>query len=441
MNPNEMTATTAAKLIRSGELASRALIESCLARIDAREVEISAWAFLDPELALSQADAADRVISEGGNPGPLHGVPVGIKDIIDTADMPTEHGSALFVGRRPREDAAAVAALRAAGAVILGKTVTTELANTNPAATKNPHNLEHTPGGSSAGSAAGVADFHMPLALGTQTGGSVIRPASFNGIYGLKPTRGLIPRRGTLLQSHTLDTIGVYGRCIEDLALVTDPLSIPDPTDAEGFEGVRPGLIEALEKTDDASPRFAFLKTPAWDAATHEAQVAIQGFAKGLEDACISIDLDPPFDRVCTYQEVVMAAENDHFYGSWLREQPDKFSPMLSARLEASRSVRTSDYIEALRARDTLYDQVNDVLGRVDAILCLSAPGPAPQGFATTGNAIFNGLWTYLGVPCLSLPLLEVGGMPLGVQLIGARGGEAALLQAGVKLERLINSA
>jgi len=227
--PNELTATEASRLMASGALSAEELVRACLARIAERDGDVRAWEYIDPDYAIEQARNADRERASGKAVGPLHGVPVGIKDIIDTADMPTENGSAIFRGRRTNHDAACVAALRAAGAVILGKTVTTELANIAPSKTRNPHDLEYSPGGSSAGSGAAVGDHQVPLALGTQTGGSVIRPASFNGIYGLKPTLGYIPRGGVLLQSHTLDTVGVYGRSVEDLGLISDALSAYDP--------------------------------------------------------------------------------------------------------------------------------------------------------------------------------------------------------------------
>ena len=244
---NELTAVEAAARIRDGALSAEALTQACLERIRAREDDVRAWAFLDEEHALAQARERDADLARGQGAGPLHGLPVGIKDIIDTADMPTENGSPIFRGRRTNHDAACVAALRDAGAVILGKTVTTELANVHPNKTRNPHDLEHSPGGSSSGSAAGVADFHVPLALGTQTGGSVIRPASFCGIYGLKPTLGCISRSGVLLQSHSLDTVGVYGRCVDDLGLIAGCLSARDPADAASYPRSRTDLLSVLQ--------------------------------------------------------------------------------------------------------------------------------------------------------------------------------------------------
>lgn len=426
---NELTASEAANKIANGDISAEQLMQACLDRVAEREGDVRAWAYIDPEYALAQARRADEELKSGKSVGPLHGVPVGIKDVIDTADMPTQNGSALFEGRRTNHDAACVAALRGAGAIIMGKTVTTELANLNPSKTRNPHNLEHTPGGSSAGSGAGVADFHMPLALGTQTGGSVIRPASFNGVYALKPTLGLIPRGGVLMQSHTLDTVGVYGRSLDDIALIGDVLSIHDPDDAQSFSGSRASLREVSEQASPTTPRLAFLKTPAWDHAEPEAQQAIEDVAKSLGDQCRLEELPSPFDQVVDFHSTIIAVEDLAYYGKFLDEQPELLSANIKRRLGDAQQVRGDTYVNALLARETIYGSLEKLLNSYDAILCLSSAGPAPHGFETTGNAIFNGLWTYLGVPCVSLPRLTVRDMPMGVQLVGMRGDEGRLLR------------
>jgi Asp-tRNA(Asn)/Glu-tRNA(Gln) amidotransferase A subunit family amidase len=437
---NELTATEAVAGMARGDFSAADLMQACLDRVAEREDDVRAWAYIDPERAMAEARAADAARERGETLGPLHGLPVGIKDIIDTADMPTESGSALFEGRRPNADATSVAALRAAGAVIMGKTVTTELANTNPSKTRNPHNLEHTPGGSSAGSGAGVADFHMPLAVGTQTGGSVIRPASFNGVYGLKPTLGLIPRGGALLQSHTLDTLGVYGRSLEDLALITDSLSIPEPQDPHSYDGGRGSLLAALEQPGPSRPRFAFVETPAWDRADAGAQAAITDVARRLGDACIKETPPSPFDRILDLHGAIFAGENAHYYGGFLRDRPELLSDKIRARLKDSYDIPARDYIEALNEREVINDAIEGLLTRYDAILCLPATGPAPRGFETTGDAAFNSPWTYLGVPCVSLPRLTVDGMPLGVQLVGGRGAEGRLLRTARWLDGFLAS-
>lgn len=432
---NEMTASEAARVLASGEASAEEMMRACLDRVAAREETVRAWAFLDPDLALANARAADGHRKAGNALGPLHGVPVGIKDIIETADMPTENGSDLYRGQRTGRDAECVARLRNAGAVIMGKTVTTELANTCPSKTRNPHNPEHSPGGSSAGSGAAVADFHVPLALGTQTGGSVIRPGSFNGIHALKPSLGLIPREGVLMQSHTLDTVGVYGRSVEDLALIANSLSAFDASDAFSFGGARQDLVSAAE-LDGPAPRFAFLETPAWPEAAPAARDAIEKAVDGLGTRCVRESLPSPFERIVAFHGTVMASEMLAYYGPDAETSPDKVSDMLKDRLAAAREVAAGDYVAALLARGPINEALAALLDRYDAVLCLPATGPAPRGFATTGSAIFNGLWTYLGVPCVTLPRLSVDGLPLGVQLVGKPGEDGKLLRTARRLDR-----
>jgi len=416
------------RFLRSGEMSAEDYVKACLDRIAAREEEVQAWVHIDPEHALAQARAADDLRREGKGLGPLHGLPVGIKDIIDTADMPTQNGSPVFAGYQPRDDAFCVSALRAAGAIIMGKTVTTELATLTPNKTRNPHNTAHTPGGSSSGSAAAVADRMIPLALGTQTGGSVIRPASFCGIYGLKPTLGLISRRGVTLQAHTLDTVGVYGRSLEDLALIADALSAHDPDDPVSYPRGRTSLSQILAGTVPAPPLFAFCRTPAWEQADAATREAFETFAARLGDRVqeVALPLEDAFSR---HQPAVQAAENAAYYGPLLARAPQAISPGLTARIEAGAKVPAKDYITAVNARETHYAAVEQVLQRHAAILTPASPGPAPKGLGSTGSPIFNGVWTYLGVPCVTLPLLEADGMPFGVQLVGMRRDEGRLLR------------
>jgi Asp-tRNA(Asn)/Glu-tRNA(Gln) amidotransferase A subunit family amidase len=424
---NKLDATTAASGLAAGDFTAEQLMQDCLARVGLRDADVRAWAHIDSDYALQMARAADLLAPH--QRGPLHGLPVGIKDIIDTADMPTEHGSPAFAGRRPTIDAQCVTLLRAAGAIIMGKTVTTELANTNPSKTRNPHNLEHTPGGSSSGSGAGVADFQVPLALGTQTGGSVIRPASFNGIYGLKPTLGLMPRAGVLLQSHTLDTVGVYGRSLQDLALITDCISSPDSSDPQSYLGMRTSLRDAYKKPLAIAPRLAFLKTLAWEETHQGAKAAIEDLADSLGEHCESATLASPYERILELHAAVFGAENAHYYGGHFISRPDTMSDKLRTRMAASFDLPARHYIDALNQREVIYGALESLLAGYDAILCLSATGPAPRGFDTTGSPAYNSPWTYLGVPCISLPRLTVESLPLGVQLVGTRGAEAQLMR------------
>ncbi|HEU4379263.1 MAG TPA: amidase [Hyphomicrobiaceae bacterium] len=431
-----LTAAEAAASIAKGEITSEALVGACLDRIAALEPQVQAWAFLDRERALEQAKAADDARRSGKGIGPLHGVPVGIKDIIDTGDMPTENGSPYCKGRQPEKDAACIAALRSAGAVILGKTVTTELATHVPSRTRNPRNLEHTPGGSSAGSAAAVACDMVPLALGTQTKGSVIRPASFCGIYGLKPTFGTIPRTGVLAQALSLDTIGVYGRSIEDVALIADVLNIYDDRDAASFAGSR-GRMRATAMEDwSLPPMFAFVKTDAWskaDASTHEAYGEL---VEQLGGQVHEISIDATCERASNACKIIQDVELSLHFGPIFDRAPDKIATSLGAQIEEGRRVRGVDYLAALEARQACLDTLQEIFLDYGTILTPPARGVAPKGFGSTGDPIFCGLWTYLGVPAVTVPLLEVDGLPLGVQLVGAPRDDARLLRTARSLLR-----
>ena len=436
VDPLGLTATETVARIASGDLSSESLTRACLDRIAEREPQIQAWTFLDREHALAQARAADEARRQGKGIGPLHGLPVGIKDIIDTADMPTESGCAALKGRRPRKDAACVAALRRAGAVIVGKTITTELAAYTPAATRNPRNLEHTPGGSSSGSAAAVADGMVPAALGSQTGGSVIRPAAFCGIHGFKPTFGVIPRTGMLTQAHSLDTVGVMGRSVEDLALLADALQAFDAHDPASLATSRPHLLATATEDWPLAPVFAFVKTHAWtgaDAATHE---AFGELVEALGGQVEEISLDHTIERGVAAAMTVQSAELAFHFGPLLDRAPEMISQPLAERIENGRSVRGIAYIAALQAREELHAGVEEVLSQHGTILTPAAPGVAPAGLGSTGNAVFCRFWTYLGVPAVTLPLLEADGMPMGVQLIGARGDDGRLLRTARWLAR-----
>jgi len=436
----DLTATEALKQIRAGSLTSLGLIEACLERIAAREPELQAWQYLDPEHARAQASACDATMAAGGPLGPLHGLPVGIKDIIDTADMPTESGTPHFKDRQPNGDARCVAILREAGAVIMGKTVTTELAALAPSKTRNPVNSAHTPGGSSAGSGAAVGGNMIPLALGTQTGGSVIRPASFCGVYGLKPTVGFIPRAGVTLQSHTLDTVGVYGRSLDDLALIADAMSEQEPGDAFSYPRSASSLVEGLTSNASGTLKLAAWKTPNWETADTATQAAFEAFAASLGSKCHEVEI-PAAAEISIDHKTIQAAENAHYYGPLYDKDASLLTDDLRVRLEAAFGISAREYLGAVERRDVHYAAISNVLDSHDAILCLSSAGPAPQGYKSTGDPIFNGLWTYMGTPCISLPLLTVGHMPVGVQLVGKRREERKLLQTARTLEALVNAA
>jgi Asp-tRNA(Asn)/Glu-tRNA(Gln) amidotransferase A subunit family amidase len=351
--------------------------------------------------------------------------------------MPTENGTPFFKGHQPERDSRCVALLREAGAVIMGKTVTTELAALAPSKSRNPVNSAHTPGGSSAGSGAAVGSNMVPLALGTQTGGSVIRPGSFCGVYALKPTVGFIPRRGVTLQSHTLDTVGVYGRSVEDLALIGDALCRHEPGDAFSYPRATSQLLETLTGDVVRSAKLAFWKTPNWDLAEDKAKSEILEFARRLGKNCVEVEI-PKAQNVSIDHKVIQASENAHYYGPLYDKDKMLFTDDLRGRMEEAFKITAREYLGAVERRDQHYAAVSEVLDEHDAILCLASAGPAPRGYSSTGNPIFNGLWTYLGVPCITLPLIAIDGMPMGVQLVGKRREEAKLLQIAKWLEGCI---
>lgn len=441
-NPAELGLSRAAAAIRDGELKSAALVRACLDRIEAVDAGIGAFAALDPDYAMRQAEMADRARTAGTGIGPLHGVPIGVKDVIDTQDLPTEHGSPIFAGRRPTMDAFAVSCLRAAGAVILGKTTSTELALLTPSAVRNPIDRERSPGGSSAGSAAAVASHMLPAALGTQTAGSVLRPASYCGIHGFKPTFGLVSRRGVLMQSHTLDTLGVLTRSIEDAALLVDCMAAHDPDDDTGAPLTsRPRLSSIAASEPPLPPLFAFVKTSAWATADPRMREAFAELVDVLGPDRI-VEIEAPFlADVIEWQRIVQLAENAAYYGPLLDRYPGQLSKGLTERLTLGAAVPVRQYLEAQRSRSEGYAGVNRILEHYTAILTPAAPGPAPKlEEGITGSPIFNGLWTYLGVPAISLPLLEVDGLPVGVQLVGARNDDGRLLRSALWLERHLAS-
>jgi len=417
-----LTASEAAARLAAGTLTAEALIRDCLDRVRAR-AEVKAWVWLDPEQALAQARAVDRA----GRPGLLAGVPVGIKDVIDTVDMPTEHGSPIYRGNRPFADAACVALIRAAGGVILGKTVTTEFANRDPRETVHPHNPVHTPGGSSSGSAAAVADFQVPVGLGTQTGGSTIRPAAFCGVIGYKPSFGEFSRVGIKMQCHNLDTLGVICRGLDDVALMRAVLL------AQDLHGVDRSF---------AAPRIGFCRTPAWDHADADTQALLERTASRLaaagalvrEVAVTPADILDHHRRIFEFE----AARN---YAYEYEVHGDKLSPALrDGLLTPGRVLPLSAYIEAIETAEAFRGRLDDQFAEFDVLLAPSAVGEAPEGLGSTGDPRFNAIWTLAWTPCLTMPAgTGHKGLPLGIQLVGQRFRDEALLDAAAWVEAWLN--
>ncbi|WP_088348125.1 MULTISPECIES: amidase [Rhodomicrobium] len=425
----QLTAVQMAAEIHAGNCRSEELVAACLSVIAEREETVGAWTHLDAEQALAQARNADLERSSGRPVGPLHGVPFAAKDIFDTADMPTEYGSPLFSGRQPLRDAAAIARLREAGAVLIGKTVTTEFAVYHPGKTRNPHNPERTPGGSSSGSAAAVAAHMVPFALGTQTNGSVIRPASFCGVYGLKPTFGLISRTGVLTQSPPLDTPGIFARSIEDLAVAADMLSAYDPEDAGMYPRSRGSHYRTAIAEPPLPPVLGFVKSPVWDRAEAGTKAAFEELADALGAHCEEVALPDGFASAIEWHGHIMLADLARHFGPLAERSGDAMSERLRGMIDQGRHVTAVQYNNARDQAARLAERFEDLFNRYGAILTPATSGPAPLGLGATGDPIFCTLWTYLGVPALSLPLLEVDAMPVGVQLIGARREDARLLR------------
>ena len=425
-----LSLTQAAADIREGRITSAELVADCLKRVNEVEATVQAWAFLDRDHAMQQAEAADLYRKQGKALGSLHGVAIGVKDIFDTGDMPTELGSPLWAGRTPRRDAAVVARLRAAGAVIMGKTVTTEYAYFQPGKTTNPHDAGRTPGGSSSGSAAAVAAHMVPAAIGSQTNGSVIRPAAFCGVVGFKPTHGLIPRTGALLLSRTLDHVGVFARTVEDVALLAETLVGFDEADPDTRPLARPPLAAVAGSEPPLPPRFAFVRSPAWEHAEPETREAFAELVQALGEAVAEVELGASFARAVEMHHTIMEVEMAHNLHRDYEKGGDRFSAVLRKLIERGRRHAAVDYAAAVAGIPLLNRALEPVFDEFDAIVTPAAPGEAPRGLGTTGDPIFCTTWTYLGTPAVTLPLLgSAAGMPLGVQLVGRRDGDARLLR------------
>ncbi|RJR41668.1 MAG: amidase [Desulfobacteraceae bacterium] len=431
------TAAALAGAIRAGELTVEEAVRASLDRIEQVEHEVEAWAFLDRDYAFEQARRADRLLRDGRPIGPLHGVPVGIKDIFDTADMPTEYGTILHAGRRPTEDSTVVSLLRQAGAIVLGKTVTTELAVFSPGKTRNPHDARRTPGGSSSGSAAAVAAGMVPLAVGTQTNGSVIRPASYCGVVGYKPTYGFISRRNVLRQSPPLDQVGVFSRTVEDAALLARCLMAFDDRDPAMHPAARPDLVRAAALESSPAPRFAFVRTPVWDQAAEDTRHAFAELCERLGPQVEEVTLPPAFERCVEWHRTIMEADFAKNFALEYSRGKEHISSILRQMIERGAKVLATDYNRAVEEIPVLNKLMAEVLAPFDAILTPGTMSVAPLGLEATGSPIFCTIWSLCGAPAISLPILRgEEGMPIGAQLVAGRGADAQLLRAAGWLER-----
>lgn len=417
--PESLSLAEAAAAIRMGSITSELLMESYLQRINKRDATVGAWAQLDVEKALAMAREKDTQDCMG----PLHGVPIGVKDVIDTAGMATRYGSPIYDNHVPALDAACVASLRKAGAIIIGKTVTAEFATYHPGRTANPLNPKHTPGGSSSGSAAAVADFQVPAALGTQTAGSVVRPASFCGVIGFKPSKDRYRTDGVLDTSTHLDTLGFFVRCIDDAKLLDAVLAEVQEADAQAKE----------------FPVIGICRSPAWSTATAEMKDCLDQAGRRLKNQGAriqSVELAGVFSKLGAAQSLIHAREAADFLGPIVDRNVSQASAALIDFIQLGRGFPEADYLQALELQRDCSSQFEDAIEGVDVLLTPAASGTAPAGLAATGSPDFCRIWTALGVPCISFPVAAATNqLPLGLQLVGRMNQDRQLLQMAAKIQ------
>ena len=419
VSPNELSAIAAAREIAAGRLTAEALARACLDRVAAREGEVRAFSALDADAILEAARQLDR----GPSRGPLHGLPIGVKDVLDTADLPTQMGSSIYDGYRTRADAAVVAASRNAGGIVFGKTVTCEFAGMAPRGTRNPHALDRTPGGSSSGSAAAVADFMLPLAFGTQTGGSILRPASFCGIIGYKPTYGLFSRQGLKFAAESLDTIGLFAREIEDVSLFADALLR------------RP----ALDAPPVTAPRIGLCRTYLWDSkASPASREAVENAARRAELAgaqVIEFDLPHGFEDLSVAREIINDVERARSLAWEWRSHRNEISPQLARSVESGLKTDHDTYVRHLRRAEELRARFAEITEGLDGLIAPAVNDEAPLGLDYAGDPALQGLWTLLHVPTLAMPAsFGPNRMPVAVQVVGRRDEDRKLLSLAVWL-------
>lgn len=427
----ELTALALRDWLAEGKMGVETFVDHQLAFARAADERIHAFASLDERVVRLQAEHLKERRLRGDPLPPLWGVPVAVKDIVDTVDFPTACGSPIYEGYYAVSDATVVRRLRDAGAIIFGKTVTTEFATFQPGPTRNPHDPEHTPGGSSSGSAAAVAAGVVPVALGTQTNGSVLRPASFCGVYGFKPTRGLLPRTGVFPQSPTLDQIGVFARSIEDLALVTEVMAGDDGADAASLGQPPRQLLSVARAEPPVEPKFCFVRTPWWDQVEPEAREAYEAFVDLMRGVVVEAELPAVVERVVPWHHAINEAELAFALQREFRHHPGQLSDALRQRVEQGMKMPVLDYLVAKDRIPHVASAFGEYFDRFDAILCPAALGAAPKGLASTGNPLMQTVWTFGGLPALAMPLLNLSnGLPLGVQAVGALHNDGRLLRS-----------
>ncbi|KAH7324922.1 amidase signature domain-containing protein [Stachybotrys elegans] len=424
-----LTASEAMAKIRRGDMTVEEYAQSLLLRIRKRDDVVKAWAYLDPDYVIKQARALDKIPED--KRGPLHGVVIAVKDVIYTKDMPTQHNSPIYRDDHPAIDSNAVAVLREAGALLLGKTTTTEFAATlTGPATTNPHDSSRTPGGSSSGSGAAVGDLQAPVALGTQTGGSTIRPASFNGVYALKPTWNSISREGLKIYALIFDTLGMYARSIDDLVLLADVFDLQDDDESD-FAGLR-------------GAKFAVCQTMAWEFAgpgTREALDKAVTLLRGAGATVEELRLPSEFDDLPELHETALFAEGRVNFLAAHRVGKEKLSPFLADHVVNSHGISRKQQLQAFDAMAALRPKIDDIAGQYAAILAPSVPDEAPEGIQSTGNAIFCAIWSALHTPVVNIPGFQgANGMPIGLSLIAPRYRDRHLLKVSKAVGELFEA-
>ena len=420
MSSPKLSAVEMVQSLKKGEITSEELVKSYIEQIKKKEKEVEAWEFFDQELVLKQAKKLDE-LHQSGKHGDLHGIPVGIKDIFDTEDMPTIDGTEIHKKNPSWNDCTVVSKLKQAGAIIMGKTVTAELAYYSPGKTKNPHDTTRTPGGSSSGSAAAVASHMVPLAVGSQTNGSVIRPASYCGVVGYKPTKGLISRHLVLQISRALDQVGVFANSIEDAALISEQLIGHDKQDPDTSLNPRPKLLAASKEKPPAEPVLAHIKLPFMNELEEDVKEGFKEIKDELKGKVDEIELPEGFAGIPDWHKIIMESDMARSFSEEYKKSKNKLSDKIIEAIERGMKYTSVEYNNALAKVDVANAYFNQFFHDYDAILTPSACGEAPKGLKSTGNPIFCTIWTYCGMPCISLPLLQgKNGLPVGVQLVSS---------------------
>ena len=420
MSSPKLSAVEMVQSLKKGEMTSEELVKSYIEQIKKKEKEVEAWEFFDQELVLKQAKKLDE-LHQSGKHGDLHGIPVGIKDIFDTEDMPTTDGTEIHKKNPSWNDCTVVSKLKQAGAIIMGKTVTAELAYYSPGKTKNPHDTTRTPGGSSSGSAAAVASHMVPLAVGSQTNGSVIRPASYCGVVGYKPTKGLISRHLVLQISRALDQVGVFANSIEDAALISEQLIGHDKQDPDTSLNPRPKLLAASKEKPPAEPVLAHIKLPFMNELEEDVKEGFKEIKDELKGKVDEIELPEGFAGIPDWHKIIMESDMARSFSEEYKKSKNKLSDKIIEAIERGMKYTSVEYNNALTKVDVANAYFNQFFHDYDAILTPSACGEAPKGLKSTGNPIFCTIWTYCGMPCISLPLLQgKNGLPVGVQLVSS---------------------